>query len=140
MIRRMEHNDIDAVIKIWFEGNCSAHHFIPSSYWASNLGYMQEVLPQAEVWIYSIEGQVVGFIGLDNGNVAGLFVDRDFRAQGIGHELISHAKSLYNRLSLCVYDKNLRAKEFYTREGFAPSERHIDDAINEVELVMLWER
>lgn len=138
MIRRMEHNDLDPIVQIWLDGNCSAHHFVPMGYWESHLDYMRKVLPQAEVWVYCIDKQIVAFLGLDSNYIAGLFVTEEFQSQGIGHALLDHAKSLYDVLSLCVYEKNQRAVKFYTREGFEVKDYHIDNPTDETEIAMQW--
>lgn len=134
----MEHSDLDRVVEIWAEGNRSAHPFVPANYWESHLDFMREVLPQAEVWVYCIEERVVAFIGLDGEHIAGLFVAEECRSQGIGRELLSHIKSLYGTLSLCVYEQNPRAVAFYTREGFTATEHRLDPPTNAAEIVMRW--
>ena len=139
-IRQMKVSDLDRVVAIWLEANRSAHHFVDAEYWESHLDYMRNVLPNAEVWVYSIDGDIVGFIGLDNGYIAGLFVDSDHRSQSIGHKLISHAKQEHDKLSLCVYQQNTRAISFYTREGFTPIEHRTDPPTAETEIVMSWHR
>lgn len=138
MIRRMEPHDLDACINIWLQSNLSAHDFIPATYWSSHLDYMREVLPQAEVWVYCIADKVNAFIGLDSEYIAGLFVDEKFRSQDIGHRLINHVKSQHHRLTLCVFEKNQRAINFYIREGFTDIKHRIDESTNEMEIVMQW--
>ena len=138
MIRRMENSDLDAVIDIWRQGNLSAHCFISSAYWESYLDYMRDVLPKSDVWVYCINERIVAFIGLINDYIAGMFVAEDYRSQGVGHELIEHLKSHCKTLSLCVYEKNHRAIEFYVREGFKQIDCRIDKPTCETEILMQY--
>ena len=49
-------------------------------------------LLQAKVFVYDINGKVLGFIGLMNEYIAGIFVDRNYRSTGIGTQLLTYAK------------------------------------------------
>lgn len=63
-IRRPKPTEIEEIIKIWLKGNIQAHPFIQPDYWLKHMGYMREVLPQSEVYVYEQDGNIVGFIGL----------------------------------------------------------------------------
>ena len=84
-------------------------------------------------------GEIVGFIGLNKGHIEGIFVDGDHRSKGVGKSLIDFAKELYPKLSLCVYEKNERAVDFYRREGFWPVRKKPDISTGETEILMRWE-
>ena len=57
---------------------------------------------------------------------------------GIGKVLIEHVKAEHERLSLNVYEKNIKACGFYLREGFSVEERRLDENTMEFELIMEW--
>lgn len=63
---------MDRVASIWLETNLQAHSFIPAEYWKSNLEYVREALPLAEVHVYEDAQGVQGFIGLNGDHVEGL--------------------------------------------------------------------
>lgn len=46
-----------------------AHSFISENYWASNFEMVREILPRTEVYVYVVEGDVAGFIGIDDGYI-----------------------------------------------------------------------
>ena len=65
---------------------------------------------------------------------------RAARSGGIGRQLMDHVKGLRARLSLNVYQRNVRAVRFYEREGFRIWREHMDEAVGQAEHIMGWER
>lgn len=139
MIRKFEKNDIDGVMQIWLSGNLDAHSFISDEYWKSNYNLIQEQIQQADIFVYEDKGRIYGFIGIVEGYIAGIFVNKDYRSRGIGKMLIEYVKQYYDVLTLNVYRKNERAVSFYHRQGFSTVSESIDCDTNEVEYKMKWE-
>lgn len=139
MIRKFEKNDIDGVMQIWLSGNLDAHSFISDEYWKSNYNLVQEQIQQADIFVYEDKGRICGFIGIVEGYIAGIFVDKDYRNHGIGKMFIEYIKQYYDVLTLNVYRKNERAVSFYHRQGFSTVSESIDCDTNEVEYKMKWE-
>ena len=142
MIRKMEETDISDVLQIWLETNIKAHSFIEKEYWTGNYEMVKQILPEAEVYVYEDEknGQIVGFIGINNQYVEGLFVKESAQSRGIGKQLLDHAKSRKTELRLGVYQKNVRAMRFYLRENFLIQTEEMDEDTNEKEYIMGWEK
>lgn len=137
MIRPLKMADLDLVMQIWLEGNLQAHDFIASEYWRQNYDFVKNILPQSTVYVYE-DGQIKGFIGLEDDFIAGIFVRRDFRWQGVGRQLLDFVKEQKHRLQLTVYEKNASAVEFYKQNGFALISDRIDPATDEKEFLMQW--
>ena len=133
-------NDTEAIIKIWFECNMQAHPFIQPDYWLSHVEYMRQALPQAQVYICEINGEIVGFVGLDGNHIAGLFVNEQHQSQGIGTSLIDFIKQQHFTLTLTVYRKNEKALQFYRKHNFVVMGERMDTKTNEEELLMRWNR
>ena len=127
MIREFQISDTEQVMKLWLSGNIEAHSFVPEKYWQSHFKEVQEALQQADVWVYDIDGNVHGFIGLINEYIAGIFVDKNYRSKGIGTQLVNFVKEKYDTLSLNVYQENPRAVAFYQSKGFAVLSEGIDE-------------
>lgn len=127
MIREFQISDTEQVMKLWLSGNIEAHSFVPEKYWQSHFKEVQEALQQADVWVYNIDGNVHGFIGLINEYIAGIFVDKNYRSKGIGTQLVNFVKEKYDTLSLNVYQENPRAVAFYQSKGFAVLSEGIDE-------------
>lgn len=138
MIREFQILDTEQVMKLWFWGNVDANPFVSEEYWHSHFNEVQEALLQAKVFVYDINGKVLGFIGLMNEYIAGIFVDRNYRSTGIGTQLLTYAKQKYDTLSLSVYQQNLRAVAFYHRVGFSILSEGVDEDTGEKEYTMCW--
>ena len=138
MIREFQTADTEQVMQIWLNGNEDAHPFISKKYWCSNFSMVQEQLLQAEVFVYEKDGIIRGFIGITDGYIAGIFVDRKCRSCGIGKHLLEYVKQTHSTLSLGVYQKNKRAVSFYLREGFSILSEELDEATGETEYTMIW--
>ena len=138
MIRKMEEKDISAVMQIWFETNIKAHNFITKAYWTSKYEMVKQILPEAEVYEEGKNGQIDGFIGINDCYIEGLFVKESAQSMGIGKYLLDYVKSRKTELRLCVYEKNVHAIYFYQRENFRIQAEETDEDTNEKEYVMRW--
>lgn len=140
MIRVLEEKDVDIVAKIWLETNIKAHDFIASSYWKEHYEMVKDMFLQVEVYVYEIEKEIMGFIGLDKEYIEGIFVLDQYQKRGIGKALLNHVKAKNEHLSLNVYQKNLNAILFYQREGFCIQYEDVDKNTGEKEYRMVWNR
>ena len=118
MIRKYQPQDLEHIMKIWLETNLAAHGFIPAEYWNEQYEAVKEALPQADILIYEEEGTVLGFLGLQDSYIAGLFVEKASRSRGIGRLLLEAAKSGRQELTLHAYAENTGAVRFYDGRGF----------------------
>ena len=140
MIRTLQRTDIDHVMRLSLSGNEDAHPFIPKEYWLAHFSAVQEQILQAEIFVCETDHVIRGFIGITDGYIAGIFVDRPFRSHGIGKQLLDFTKQLHPSLSLSVYQKNQKAVSFYLREGFSVFSQSLDEDTNEREYTMIWNK
>ena len=142
MVRKYEAKDLVYVMEIWLDTNKKAHSFIPSTYWLSSYDMVQEQIAQAKLYVYEDEEthQIIGFIGLVEEHIAGLFVKEGFQAKGVGKQLLDYVKQEYTKLFLQVYQKNKRAIAFYEREQFHIQSESVDENTQEKEWLMYWEK
>lgn len=142
MIRAFEENDLTAIMQIWLDTNIKAHNFIPKKYWTDNYETVRSILPQAEVYVYEDDAtkQIVGFIGLSDDYIEGIFVRESVQSNGIGKQLLGYAKRIKSNMSLSVYQKNTRAIQFYQKEQFVIQSENTDDNTNQKEYVMIWKK
>lgn len=138
MIRRAHLADLPSVLDIWLQTNLEVHSFISPHYWQNNVDYMKQVLPQAEVFVYEDKNKIMGFVGLEKDYIAGIFVSKKFRSQGIGKQILDFLKSTHPTLSLSVYAKNQKAIRFYQRESFRIIDEGMDKENQEAEFRMQW--
>ena len=76
------------------------------------------VLPVEKVLIAREEIQVVGFIAFNRGLLKHLYVAPDRWGTGLGSKLLETARSDLSFLQLRVFQKNTKARHFYSKHGF----------------------
>lgn len=141
MIRSFQPKDLDEVMDLWLTSNQDAHPFISPQYWQDNYSLVREMLPQATLYVYQERtGAIMGFIGLQDNYIDGLFVAKKHRSQGIGKQLLDFAKTKRPTLCLKVYQANEKATAFYLREGFQLIEVSLDEATQQPELLLSFTR
>ena len=142
MIRTFREKDLFAIMQIWLDTNIKVHSFIPKDYWTDNYAMVENLLPQAEIYVYEDDDtkQIDAFIGLTDNYIEGIFVREASQSRGIGKQLLNYVKQIKSSMRLSVYQKNTRAITFYQREQFVVQSENTDDNTNEKELVMAWSR
>ena len=140
MIRRLNDNNIDAVMQIWKEENIKAHNFIPKEYWEEKFNYVKSILPSAEIYVYIDKNTIEGFIGINNNYIEGIFIKEINQNKGIGTALLEKVKQLKPKLILNVYEKNKKAIKFYEKNGIKIIKENTDKETNEKEYTMIWKK
>lgn len=140
MIRKFEKDDINAIMKIWKNENIRTHNFIAKEYWKNNYQYVKDILPNADIYVYILEKHIVGFVGVNNNYIEGIFVDINNQHSGIGTSLLDKIKEDKEKLTLSVYKKNANAIKFYEKNNFIITSENIDKNTNEIEYTMTWKK
>ena len=140
VIREFELHDLEQVMQLWLNGNLDAHDFTPADYWLSHAEMVRMHLLQAEVLVFVQKNTVLGFAGMQGDYLAGIFVDGQHRSNGIGKQLLEHLKQIHPAITLHVYRRNVRALEFYRKEGFQVTAEEWDAQTGEDECTMVWHR
>ncbi|MEJ5020794.1 GNAT family N-acetyltransferase [Ochrobactrum vermis] len=118
-IRAYRASDKPSLSSIWYRASLEAHSFLGEGRLQDQRQLIEDVyLEKAETWVATIDDSPVGFIGLLDCFIGGLFVDPERQGSGVGQILIRHALTLKGELSLEVYADNERAYHFYNRLGF----------------------
>lgn len=141
MIRHATPDDTAQLVDIWLRASRQAHDFIPADFWqAQSEAMAREHLPNAEVHVLEVGAKTIGFAALNGDHLEALFVDPALQSYGHGSRLMAHAMALRERLTLCVYARNVRAVSFYRRLGFQALEERSEPLTGEVETLMRWSR
>lgn len=140
MIRKFKKEDIDEVMEIWKNENIRTHNFISKEYWKNNYEYVKDILPNADIDVYLLDEHIVGFIGVNNDHIEGIFVDINNQHNGIGTSLLNKIKEEKEKLNLSVYKKNINAIKFYKKNGFIITGESIDKNTDEIEYTMTWKK
>lgn len=121
--------DNQRLTDIWHRASARAHAFFSAEQLAEQRHLIAGVyLPKAETWVACHGTTPLGFIGLLDDFIGGLFVDPPHQGNGIGRLLVDHAIAIKGPLTLDVYARNTGARAFYERLGFREvSRRPTDD-------------
>ena len=98
MIRRFETRDLDEVMSLWVHANIESHSFIEADYWKKNYDMVRKLIPEAKVFVAEENEEILGFIGLTDTYIAGIFVKATEQSKGIGTELLCTVMKLKNQL------------------------------------------
>lgn len=128
------------LMTIWLQGNLDAHPFVAATYWHQMAPLVATQLGAATLYVATTEHQIVGFAGLDDTYIAGIFVDSAYRHQGFGHALLTRLQTDYRQLTLSVYPQNQRAVVFYQQHGFTLGEQAMDTDTGVLDQEMHWQR
>ena len=139
-LNEIDEKTLDSLLAIWLEGNLQAHSFISKNYWLDNQVGVREGLAQARIFVKETDGKAVGFLGLVEEAIEGLFVKEQFQKQGIGEALIQRVKDEKKILTLTVYENNQAALLFYERQAFRRVRSQIDPETQQREWLMRWTR
>ena len=135
MIRKYEDNDLDELLDAWFSASKVAHPFLGEEFFEQERKNISSIhLPNAETWVYELEGVVVGFIALIGNEVGAIFVAADNQRKGIGRELMDHARSLREVLELDVFKDNNIGRDFYKKQGFTEMHEHTHEETGHTQL------
>lgn len=118
-IRRAAPQDAPALLDIWLEASRVGHPFLGEETLQEQLPKIRDVyIPHAENWA-AVEGNsILGFIGLLENHVGGLFVAPAAHRRGVGRLLLGHASERLGELTVEVYEQNRSACSFYRSCGF----------------------
>lgn len=137
-IRKANKVDINRVMDIWLQANLEAHNFVDPNYWKDNFAVVKQEIQSADVFVVEVKNEIVGFAGLKEDYLAGIFFDQKVRHQGLGTELLNYLKHRYPQLILDVYQKNLAAINFYRKNGFKIIQEKEYQNQNLNEYQMMW--
>ncbi len=127
-IRAYAPDDTQRLLAIWHAASIKGHPFFTTDQLQEQARLVGEIyLPQAENWVATLAGEPVGFIGLMDSFIGGLFVDPVRHGLGIGRLLVEHALALKGELTLEVFALNLAAIGFYRHNGFVETGRRISE-------------
>ncbi len=137
MIRKYRDGDLETILDIWLNESIVAHDFVPAAFWQSLLTKMRTLyLPMSEIYVFDKESGVAGFYALFETSLAAIFVANKWQGQGIGKQLLSHAKAQRAGLNLTVYQQNQASYQFYLSQGFTVVGEQVDEHTGCSEFVM----
>ncbi len=118
MIRKIEVTDYPRLMEIWESAVLSTHDFLKKE----DFLYYKEQLPiyfqYVTLFGFEQEGNLIGFMGIAEGNLEMLFIDSNYRGTGIGKKMIAYAINNLQVTKVDVNEQNTQAVGFYKHIGF----------------------
>lgn len=132
-LRRARLEDADAIADIHTSARREAMPWLPVLHSDDETrGWVAEiVLPNQDVWVAEVDGEVVGYVSINGAELNDLYIRPGYQGRGIGTALLEQAKGRSpDELSLWAFQRNAGARRFYERHGFEAVEL-TDGADNE---------
>jgi len=140
MIRAWHNKDTTKLLNLWLESTRYGHPFINERYWYESEAIVRDVyLPAAQTWVWEEKGIPGGFVSvMEQRFVGALFVAPALIGRGIGRALLQHVQQRFPILSLEVYQKNMRAVNFYHAQGFRIEDSAWQEETQHPTWIMSW--
>ena len=126
-------SDYEELVRVWEASVRATHDFLPDSYIVLLRELVRTRYLDAVMLICCKDAQqrITGFAGVAAGRVEMLFVDPQYRGQGIGKRLLHYAISQLNAEQLDVNEQNPQALGFYLDQGFEVIGRSATDGMGQ---------
>ena len=139
MIRPATPADAPALTAVWRRAVEATHHFLtPEAIDAIETdvaAWLNSGAPN--LWACERDGTPIAFLGLNDDELAALFVDPGQHRSGVGRRLVQHAIA-HGARRLSVNEGNPGARAFYERMGFhAVGRAETDDAGRPYPLILM---
>ena len=113
-------SDYARLVQIWEDSVRATHHFLPDSYieLLKNLVLTRYLDAVMLICTKDSRQRINGFAGVSAGKVEMLFIDPQYRGEGLGRQLLRYAIEHMNADELDVNEQNPQALGFYFKQGF----------------------
>ena len=125
--------DYPEIVEVWEASVRATHHFLDEKH----IQYfkpliLRDYLKMVDLRIVRNEQRnIVGFLGVADGNIEMLFLHPSVIGHGIGKQLTQFAIQELNAKKVDVNEQNPQAVRFYERMGFAVKSRSEKDGLGE---------
>ncbi len=128
------------MLEAWYSGSQVGHPFLNEDFFEQERKNLLALyLPNAETWVFELEGIVIGFIALIGNEVGAIFVDSEHQRRGIGGHLMDHARGIRDFLELDVFEENAAGRSFYEKYCFIEVGSHLHEETGHTLLrLKLW--
>ncbi len=127
VLRRAEDTDARAAADVWLRSYAAALPTVRCAHDEADVWdwFARVLVPQYDTWVAVAENNVVvGLLVLKGPELKQLYLDPEWRGQGLGDRFMSLAKRRQpDGLSLWTFQINVPARRFYQRHGFIEVER-----------------
>ena len=114
---------VERCVEVWEASVRATHDFLVEEDIDFYKPFVRENCEKLPLLLHYEEDEIVAFLGYDMTSIEMLFVDPDYRGQGIGRSLIEWAVEEVHAETVAVNEQNEQAVGFYARMGFKVERR-----------------
>ncbi len=116
---------LPALLAVWEASVRATHHFLSEEEILRIKAYVPQALGGVAHLAVAEDtaGQIVGFLGAENGRLEMLFLAPAARGCGLGRRLVDYGTAHYGIREVTVNEQNPQAVGFYEHLGFVPYKR-----------------
>lgn len=117
---RIAKKEYQEVLNVWEASVRATHHFLKEE----DIAYFKPLILNTYLDAVELRGvrddknKIIGFIGVADKNLEMLFIHPNYRAKGIGKNLLEYAIGKLNVSKVDVNEQNEQAVGFYQHFGF----------------------
>ncbi len=124
-IENRETLPLEHLLNLWQASVEATHHFLSAEEIVAIRSYVPEAFKGVEhLFLAELDGEIVGFMGINGTKLEMLFIAPEQRGKGIGKQLLQHSIKELAIDHLTVNEQNPQAVGFYEHMGFKTVERH----------------
>ena len=119
-VSKVRAEEFPQVVEVWEASVRATHDFLSEA----DIEFLKPLIPNALSGVAELagvrggDGQVVGFVGVEDDKVEMLFIHPAWRGQGVGGRLLRYAVEVLGARLVDVNEQNAQAVGFYLRMGF----------------------
>lgn len=123
--------DFPRLVEVWEASVRATHLFLTEADIEYFKPLVYNLLPQVKKLncVRDRVGQAIGFIGVVEDKIEMLFVDSNYRRQGLGRLLLEYAVKTLGATKVDVNEQNEQAVKFYRQMGFEVESRSDFDSM-----------
>ena len=115
-------------MEVWEASVRATHNFLNEADILIYKGLIPNYLDSVNLYAKrNKSGNIIGFMGIADGNIEMLFIHPDARGKGIGKEFIEYALTELEANKVDVNEQNEQAVGFYLKMGFKVNSRSETD-------------
>ncbi len=114
---------VERCVEVWEASVRATHDFLVEEDIDFYKPFVRENCEKLPLLLHYEEDEIVAFLGYDMTSIEMLFVDPDYRGQGIGRSLIEWAVEEVHAETVAVNEQNEQAVGFYARMDFKVERR-----------------
>ena len=127
-IVRLDRTDYDRVVRLWEASVRATHGFLRGDdLQRIRRGMKSMYLPPVRLYGIENDGTLDAFLGMGGKKIEMLFVRPEAFGRGLGKRLLRYAVDRLGATLVDVNEQNVRAAEFYRRQGFRVLSREARD-------------